>query len=125
MPDDADVVIVHDGARPVPVAEVWKRVVEAVAAGADAAVPVVPVSDTFREIGAGTVDRGRFVAVQTPQAFRAEVLRAAHRAEPEGTDDASLVEAAGGKVVLVDGDPANLKVTSPTDLLVAEVLCRT
>ncbi len=124
VPNDAEVVIVHDGARPVPVEAVWKRVVEAVAAGADAAVPVVPVSDTLREIGAGTVDRGRFVAVQTPQAFRAEVLRAAHRAEPEGTDDASLVEAAGGKVVLVDGDPANVKVTSPTDLLLAEVLCR-
>ena len=124
VPDDADVVIVHDAARPVPVAAVWGRVLDAVAAGADAAVPVVPVTDTLREIGAGTVDRGRFVAVQTPQAFRAAALRAAHQAEPEGSDDASLVEAAGGRVVLVDGDPTNVKVTSPTDLLVAEALCR-
>jgi 2-C-methyl-D-erythritol 4-phosphate cytidylyltransferase len=124
VPHDADVVIVHDAARPVPVAAVWRRVLDAVAAGADAAVPVVPVTDTLREIGAGTVDRGRFVAVQTPQAFRAAALRAAHRTEPEGSDDASLVEAAGGMVVLVDGDPTNVKVTSPTDLLVAEALCR-
>jgi 2-C-methyl-D-erythritol 4-phosphate cytidylyltransferase len=124
VPDDADVILVHDAARPVPVPEVWQRVRAAIAAGADAAVPAVPVSDTLRELGGGTVDRSRLVAVQTPQAFRAAALRVAHAGEPEGTDDASLVEATGGRVVVVDGDPANIKITSPVDLALAELLCR-
>ena len=124
VPEDADVIVVHDAARPVPVPEVWQRVRAAVDAGADAAVPAVPVADTLRELGGGTVDRDRFVAVQTPQAFRAEALRGAHAAAPEGTDDASLVEAAGGRVVVVDGDPANIKITTSVDLSLAEVLCR-
>jgi 2-C-methyl-D-erythritol 4-phosphate cytidylyltransferase len=124
VPDDADVILVHDAARPVPVPDVWKRVCDAIAAGADAAVPVIPVADTLRDLAGGTVDRGRVVAVQTPQAFRADALRRAHLGEPEGTDDASLVEAAGGRVVVVDGDPANIKVTTPLDLSFAELLCR-
>jgi 2-C-methyl-D-erythritol 4-phosphate cytidylyltransferase len=124
VPADAEVILVHDAARPVPVPGVWHRVRAAVEAGADAAVPAVPVADTLRELGGGTVDRGRLVAVQTPQAFRADALRAAHADEPEGTDDASLVEAVGGRVVLVDGDPANIKITTPVDLSLAELLCR-
>jgi 2-C-methyl-D-erythritol 4-phosphate cytidylyltransferase len=74
------------------------------------------VVDTLREIGGGTVDRSRFVAVQTPQGFRADALRRAHAPEPEGTDDASLVDAAGGIVRVVDGEPANMKITTPYDL---------
>lgn len=124
VPGDAEVVVVHDGARPVPAPEVWDRVLAAVAAGADAAVPAVPVTDTLREVGGGTVDRSRLVAVQTPQAFRAAALRGAHEGDPEGTDDASLVEARGGRVVVVDGDPRNLKITTPVDLELAELLCR-
>jgi 2-C-methyl-D-erythritol 4-phosphate cytidylyltransferase len=62
--------------------------------------------------------------VQTPQAFRAAALRRAHAAEPEATDDASLVEATGGNVVVVDGSPANLKITRPLDLAIAEALLR-
>ena len=124
VPDDVDVILVHDAARPVPVPDVWQRVRAAVAAGADAAVPAVPVADTLRELGGGTVDRSRLVAVQTPQAFRAAALRVAHAGEPEGTDDASLVEATGGRVVVVDGDPSNIKITSPVDLILAELLCR-
>jgi 2-C-methyl-D-erythritol 4-phosphate cytidylyltransferase len=108
----------------VPMPGVWHRVIDAVAAGADAAVPAVPLSDTLREVGGTTVDRARFVAVQTPQAFRAAALRQAHAGEPDGTDDASLVEAVGGRVVLVDGDPANIKITTPIDLSLAELLCR-
>lgn len=123
VPSDVEVIVVHDAARPVPVPAVWERVLAAVADGADGAVPVVPVADTLRELGGGTVDRSRLVAVQTPQAFRAASLRAAHVGDPEGTDDASLVEASGGKVVVVDGDVGNLKITTPTDLLVAEALC--
>jgi 2-C-methyl-D-erythritol 4-phosphate cytidylyltransferase len=124
VPPDATTIVVHDAARPVPVPDVWQRVLAAVAAGADAAVPAVPVADTLREIGGSTVDRSRFVAVQTPQAFRAAALRAAHAGGAEGTDDASLVEAGGGRVVVVDGDPANLKITTPFDLTVAGLLCR-
>lgn len=123
VPAEADVIVVHDAARPVPVPEVWERVLAAVAAGADAAVPGVPVTDTLRVEGGGTVDRGRFVSVQTPQAFRAAVLRGAHSGGAEGTDDASLVEAKGGRVVVVDGDPANIKITNRVDLALAELLC--
>lgn len=124
VPDDADVIVVHDAARPAPVPDVWTRVLGAVAAGADAAVPAVAVTDTLRRVGGGVVDRDGVVAVQTPQAFRAGALRHAHAAGPDATDDASLVEAAGGRVVVVDGDPSNIKITSSVDLALAEVLCR-
>ena len=116
VPGDADRVLVHDAARPWADAAVWRRVLDGLDTGADAVVPAVPVVDTLREVGGGTVDRGRFVAVQTPQGFRAEALRRAHAGEPDGTDDASLVEAVGGMVLLVDGDPANRKITTPADL---------
>lgn len=124
VPTEAEVILVHDAARPVPVPAVWGRVLAAVRAGADAVVPCVPVTDTLRVVGGGTARREQFLAVQTPQGFRAAALRAAHAGAPEGTDDASLVEAAGGRVVVVDGDPANIKITTPMDLLLAEVLCR-
>jgi 2-C-methyl-D-erythritol 4-phosphate cytidylyltransferase len=124
IPDDATHVLVHDGPRPVPVLDLWRRVLDALAAGADCVVPVVPVTDTLRERAGATVDRDRFVAVQTPQGFRVDVLRRAHRDEADGTDDASLAEAAGAKVTLVDGDPRNLKITSPVDLALAELLVR-
>lgn len=116
VPGGADFVLVHDAARPWAGAAVWRRVVDGLRSGADAVVPAVPVVDTLREIGGGTVDRGRFVAVQTPQGFRADALRRAHAGGAEGTDDASLVEACGGRVVVVDGDPANRKITTRADL---------
>jgi 2-C-methyl-D-erythritol 4-phosphate cytidylyltransferase len=124
VPDDVATIVVHDAARPVPVPDVWRRVLAAAESGADAVVPAVPVADTLREVDGPTVDRTRFVAVQTPQAFRAAALRAAHAGAPEGTDDASLVEAAGGRVVVVEGDPVNLKITTRHDLDVAALLCR-
>ncbi len=120
VPDDAEVVLVHDAARPLAPAEVWRRVIDAVVAGGDAVVPAVPVTDTLREVGGGTVDRSRFVAVQTPQGFRAEALRAAHAAGGDATDDAALVEAAGGMVRVVDGDPAAAKITGAHDLRALE-----
>ncbi len=123
VPAGADVIVVHDAARPVPVPGVWQRVIDAAMAGADAAVPCVAVTDTLRRVDGPTEDRSRYLAVQTPQAFRAAMLRAAHRGDPDGTDDASLVEAAGGRVVVVDGDPANIKLTTPIDLQLAELLC--
>lgn len=126
VPGDAEIVVVHDAARPLAGADLFRRAVTAVRAGADAAIPGVPVTDTVKRVEDGrvleTLDRNRLVAVQTPQAFRADVLRRAHRAAPEATDDAALVEALGGRVVVVDGDPRNLKLTSPDDLLVARAL---
>jgi 2-C-methyl-D-erythritol 4-phosphate cytidylyltransferase len=124
VPGHADVIVVHDGARPLAGPELFARVVGAVRDGADAAVPAVEVTDTLRRRTGGPVDRNGLVAVQTPQAFRAAALRRAHRAGPEATDDASLVEAAGGKVVVVEGSPANLKITRPVDLAIAEALLR-
>ena len=124
VPADAEVVVVHDAARPLAGPELFRDVVAAVRAGADAAVPGVPVVDTLRARTGGTVDRDGLVAVQTPQAFRAAPLRAAHAGKGEATDDASLVEAGGGKVVVVNGSPSNLKITRPDDLVVAEALLR-
>jgi 2-C-methyl-D-erythritol 4-phosphate cytidylyltransferase len=124
VPEEADVVVVHDGARPLAGPDLFAAVVAAVRAGADAAVPGVAPADTLRWRTGGVADRDGLVAVQTPQAFRAAALRAAHVGEPEATDDASLVEAAGGKVVVVDGSPGNLKITNPSDLAVAEALLR-
>ena len=89
--------------------------------GADAAVPAVPVHDTIKVVDeAGRVvdtpDRARLVAVQTPQAFRADVLRRAHATGADGTDDAALVEQLGGVVATVPGEVWNLKITTPEDL---------
>jgi 2-C-methyl-D-erythritol 4-phosphate cytidylyltransferase len=124
VPDDATVVVVHDAARPLAGAGLFAAVVAAVDAGADGAVPAVPVTDTLRRVDGGAVDRDTLVAVQTPQAFAAAALRAAHAGGAEATDDAGLVEAAGGRVVIVRGDPHNLKITVSEDLVVAEALLR-
>jgi 2-C-methyl-D-erythritol 4-phosphate cytidylyltransferase len=123
VPEAAEIVVVHDAARPLAGPELFERVVAAVRAGADAAIPVVPVTDTIKRVHgdrvAETLDRTTLVAVQTPQAFRAAALRAAHAGQPEASDDAALVEAGGGVVVTVAGDRRNLKLTSPDDLVVA------
>jgi 2-C-methyl-D-erythritol 4-phosphate cytidylyltransferase len=121
VPDDADLVLVHDAARPLAPPEVFDAVLAAVAAGADGAVPGLPVTDTVKRVAPDgavveTLDRHALVAVQTPQAFRAGALRAAHAAGGEASDDAALVEAAGGRVVVVPGAPAAAKVTEPGDL---------
>lgn len=125
VPDDADVIVVHDAARPCATSELFATVIAAVGAGAAGAVPGVPVVDTVKRVGPGdvvveTLDRAELVAVQTPQAFAATTLRHAHAGRPEATDDAALVERLGGRVVVVPGEPANTKVTGPADLLAAE-----
>jgi 2-C-methyl-D-erythritol 4-phosphate cytidylyltransferase len=126
VPADADVVLVHDAARPLATPRLFAAVVAAVVGGsADAVVPGVPVVDTLRARAGGVVDRSELVVVQTPQGFPAATLREAHAGGAEGTDDASLVEAGGGTVVVVDGAPTNLKLTYPTDLPVAETLLPT
>ena len=121
-PGDAGVIVVHDAARPLATGALFAAVAAAVAAGADGAVPAVAVTDTIRHTDDGPLDRSRLRAVQTPQAFRADALRHAHAAGGEATDDATLVESAGGSVHLVTGDPDNLKITTPGDLEIAEAL---
>lgn len=127
VPDGVDAVVVHDAARPMAHPGLFDAVLAALADGADGAVAAVPVADTLKRVAADgriteTVDRGGLWAVQTPQAFRLEVLRAAHAGDAEATDDAGLVESGGGRVVVVPGDRRNLKVTDPTDLDLLEAL---
>lgn len=128
VPDDADVVCVHDAARPLASVALYDRVIDAIVSGADAAVPGLEVADTIKVIDprtasgttlgdvTATPERSTLVAVQTPQAFRASALRAAHRQGGDATDDAALVEATGGRVVVVQGDPMARKITTPDDL---------
>jgi 2-C-methyl-D-erythritol 4-phosphate cytidylyltransferase len=121
VPDDAAVVLVHDAARPVVPAEVVARLLAALAEGYDGAVPALPVSDTVKRAVDGvvveTLARDELVAVQTPQAFVASVLRSAFAGDvSSATDCASLVEAAGGRVKIVRGDERLQKVTTRADL---------
>jgi 2-C-methyl-D-erythritol 4-phosphate cytidylyltransferase len=131
VPDGAEVIVVHDAARPLASDALFRAVIEAVTSGgADGAIPAIPVSDTIKVVDGtqtvtATLDRAVLVAVQTPQAFVAAVLRRAHAAGSDATDDAALVEALGATVRVVPGDPRNLKITTPADLGTAEVLLET
>jgi len=127
VPDEALVVIVHDAARPLLEDAVLERLLVPLGEGFDGAVPVLPVADTLKRVDGvvvtETVDREGLVAAQTPQAFLASTFRravAGHLAD--ATDCASLVERAGGRVAVVDGDARLLKVTTPGDLALAEAL---
>ncbi len=123
VPGDAEVILVHDGARPLADATLFRRVVDAVRAGAPVVVPAVAVIDTLRNrVDASVVDREQLVGVQTPQGFAADVLRRAHGAGGEATDDAALAQGLGFEVALVAGEAYNLKITTPEDLVVAEAL---
>ena len=121
VPTDALVVLVHDAARPLITDEVIERVLAPLSDGWDGVVPGIPVSDTLKRIGVDgaveeTVSRDSLYAVQTPQAFVADVFRRAAAAGTDATDCAGLVEAAGGRVKVVEGDPRLLKVTTADDL---------
>ena len=129
LPDDVDVVLVHDAARGLSPSSVAEAVIAAVRAGADAVVPVMPVADTVKEVDSAgwvrrTLDRVTLRAVQTPQGFRRLILDRAHQAgdSADSPDDASLVEALGLTVRTVPGDAAGLKVTTQVDLLTAAAL---
>jgi 2-C-methyl-D-erythritol 4-phosphate cytidylyltransferase len=126
----SDAVIVHDAARPLVRAGLFTQCLDALEK-ADAAIAAIPVTDTIKEAGRDRVvqrthDRSRLWAVQTPQAFRREALEKALLVRDEvleqATDDAWLVERQGGRVVIVESTPENLKVTTPHDLRVAELL---
>jgi 2-C-methyl-D-erythritol 4-phosphate cytidylyltransferase len=144
---DTDLVAIHDAARPLVTAALIEEVIAALEADFEAAgaIAAAPVTDTIKRVGEGmrppfaisemakgglaveeTLDRGRLWRAQTPQVFRVVDLREALGAEPEGlaeaTDEASLVEAAGGRVLIHPSSPENLKVTAPLDLRLAELL---
>jgi 2-C-methyl-D-erythritol 4-phosphate cytidylyltransferase len=130
---EATVAVVHDAARPLVSRELVERCIAAVDEGFDGAVAAAPVSDTIKEAGpdmrvARTLERSKLWAIQTPQVFRADVLRRALDVPDDvlaaATDDASLVEAAGGSVRVVEAPVDNLKVTRPLDLELAEALLR-
>ena len=121
VPEDALVVLVHDAARPLLTEDVLERVLAPLSEGWDGVVPGVPVVDTVKtvsgEVVTGTLSREKLIAVQTPQAFVASKLREAYAGDlSEATDCSSLVEAGGGRVKWVEGDPRLLKVTTKADL---------
>jgi 2-C-methyl-D-erythritol 4-phosphate cytidylyltransferase len=122
--DDAAVILVHDAARPLVSADVVERLLGALNEGWDGAIPGLPLVDTVKRVRDGavveTLSREELASVQTPQAFVASVLRAAVAGGSEATDCSSLVEAQGGRVRVVDGDPKLLKVTSTADLALVE-----
>ena len=129
---DAELLAVQDGARPLTTPELIDDVI-ALAARCGAAAPAVPVKDTVKAVGPDgtverTLDRSALRAIQTPQVFQADLLKAALQAALEQgvtvTDDCSAVERLGKTVYLTDGDEANLKITTPTDLILAEALLR-
>jgi 2-C-methyl-D-erythritol 4-phosphate cytidylyltransferase len=127
VPLEALVILVHDAARPLVSEAVIERVLKGLTGGAAGSVPGLPVHDTVKRVDAGQVvetpERASLVAVQTPQAFVADRLRSAYAGDLSGaTDCASLVERAGGKVAVVEGDPALLKVTTVDDLARVEAL---
>jgi len=118
---DVEIVLVHDAARALTPPEVFERVIGAIDAGADGAIPVLPVIDTIKRVGGNevvaAVDRSELSAAQTPQGFRRRVLDAAYRgAQSEFTDDAALVAEAGHPVAAVEGDALSFKITTPADL---------
>ncbi|MET4061619.1 2-C-methyl-D-erythritol 4-phosphate cytidylyltransferase [Arthrobacter sp. UYP6] len=144
LPSDLDAILVHDAARALTPPQVFRRVAEALAAGAAAVIPAVPVTDTIKSTATtapeqsgiasrtvtGTPDRAALRAVQTPQGFEAELLRRAHRAVQDFdaeqaaavTDDAMLVESLGAVVYVVEGSERSLKITTALDLLLAEAV---
>lgn len=126
-----DIVAVHDGARPLVEPDLVNRVVGA-AEGCDGAIAGIPAKDTIKLVEDGyatrTLDRSQLWQIQTPQAFSFDILMRAHeaaRAEGfRGTDDSVLVERIGGKIKVVSGSEENIKITTPTDLVIAEAILR-
>jgi 2-C-methyl-D-erythritol 4-phosphate cytidylyltransferase len=127
VPEGAAVVLVHDAARPLLPEDVIERVLTALGEGWDGVVPGLPLADTVKRVEGGhvveTLDRSDLYAIQTPQAFPADTLRRAlARAPATTTDCAGFVEAAGGRVAIVEGDPRLVKVTAPDDVAFVESL---
>ena len=124
IPDDAEGVVgVHDGVRPFPSLDVIRRCYET-AREKKAVIPVIPVVETLRHIEKGNQYRADYRLVQTPQTFDIQLLKAANRRpyQETFTDDASVVEACGQEVSMVDGNRENIKITTPFDLKIAEIM---
>ncbi|MCM3884013.1 IspD/TarI family cytidylyltransferase [Frankia sp. R82] len=131
VPRDTAIIVITDAAHPLASAELYRRVVAEVRAGADAAVPGLPLTEVVKAVqpepggalvaGASLV-RETHRLVQTPHAFRAELLRAVHAGAPEAVEDSAMVAAAGGRIVVVAGEPANIHVTTPDELAMARLL---
>ena len=129
VPPECELVVIHDGVRPLLTSELLTSVVEAAGSGG-AALAAIPARDTVKSVGDGqvkaTLDRGGIWLAQTPQAFQASLIRRAHeqaaRDQIVGTDDAALVERLGVSVRVVPGSEENIKVTTPADLIVAEAI---
>jgi 2-C-methyl-D-erythritol 4-phosphate cytidylyltransferase len=129
--DEADVFVVHDAARPLVTRELVERCIDALEPGVDGAIAAIPMTDTVKEVAPDrrvlrTLDRSTLWAVQTPQVFRADILRRALERDAAAlaaaTDDAWLVDDAGGVIAVVESFPENLKVTRESDLRIAEAL---
>ncbi|MBR3831527.1 MAG: 2-C-methyl-D-erythritol 4-phosphate cytidylyltransferase [Muribaculaceae bacterium] len=128
IPDDAEVITVHDGARPIVDRMMVERLIAALN-DAPGAIPVVSVTDSLRQVneqGSVPVDRALYKAVQTPQVFQAEKLIEAYSLPftPTFTDDASVMAAMGYEIALVEGDTYNIKITNPLDIEIAQLYLR-
>lgn len=130
VPDEAEIVVVHDAARPLVTRALIDRTLDAVRDG-HGAIAALPIADTVKRVGEGglvldTPDRDQLWRAQTPQSFPRALLVEAYRAAAlfghPATDDAAVVEHYGGRVFVVDGDPENLKVTEPADVVIATAL---
>jgi 2-C-methyl-D-erythritol 4-phosphate cytidylyltransferase len=119
----AEIIVVHDAAHPLATRALFEAVIDAVAAGADAAIPALPLSEPIKRIReehvVETLLRDELMIVQTPHAFRAEVLRTVHAEGGEAIEDSAMVERMGGRIAVVPGDPRNLHVTTPLELGIA------
>lgn len=122
VPEQTRIIVVHDAARPLASVELFEMTIEAIVAGADAAMPTIPILDTVQHIDGSPADRSKLEAVQTPQAFDASSLRSAHAGDAQATDDVTLVAMLGGRVTTVSGNRWNLKLTQPGDLEVIAAL---
>ena len=129
--DEADIFVVHDAARPLVTRDLAERCIAAIEPGIDGAIAAIPMTDTVKQVAPDgrvlkTLDRSTLWAVQTPQVFRADILRRALERDAAAlaaaTDDAWLVDDAGGVITVVESYPENLKVTRESDLRIAEAL---
>ncbi|WP_462202739.1 IspD/TarI family cytidylyltransferase [Frankia sp. CcWB3] len=138
VPADAGIIVITDAAHPLATPALYQRVVDEVRAGADAAVPGLPLTEVVKEIHSTVIDglpddtprlvtgaslpRETHRLVQTPHAFRADLLRSVHAGAREAVEDSAMVAAAGGLVVVIPGEPANIHVTTPDELAMARLL---
>ena len=129
MPPSARIIVIHDAAHPLATRDLFKSLIDAMLDPAvDAAIPVLPATDTIVHSRGGrvidTVRREGLVSVQTPHAFKADVLRAAHKHGGHASDDSVLVHKSGASIKVIEGDPRNIHIATRSDLSIAEKLLR-